>query len=641
MQGGIKFNKLYLVNFKNQIILQRMKYKAYVKTILFSPLFLLPSFLFAFTTVGPDTCTVNDDCINAIFIPDVHSDAGFVSVDGCNLYASPDSIFGECQMGDYPTVWYRMTTDQIAVVMNIEVYGLDFESPIISLFKSSGGCSSLEPIYLTGDMTCVIGTDGLAKVVGLPVENSTDYFIAISSLLSIGGNFGLDINTQSIGFACVTDRNVEIVARSNGGPLEGPFDPNEKVSFCFNVNSYTAANNGCQWFQGIVPVFGNGWDPSSFDALGQPMNATINADTIGELYNGLYGAATWDWFNTANYHYDHPHVTVADLDGNGTLDICNTYYESSCPDGGVYGGCCGPCWETPGNLLPPGWFAYGINGSCPQPGPPVSVDWGDGNTCGNGMGPWKFCFDLTTRDVPDCMTDTTRKDLSIGFVTFADGETGAWTGSSSVCGGDAPLKISLQAKCGRVSILDTEQLPPLCNGDTLQYIIDEPGVSHWEWNISPFWAVPYLTNKGENGFPINAPLVNYSGEPVDIQATLIGHMNVSPDKVVKKFTFKLDDQGTCETVSTESANGSRVDASKLRVFPVPANESVVLEWSFEVEKDASLEIYNSQGIRQELTTVSVSDRNQKRIDTSTWPQGVYMVSLSNGKIRYVARIAKY
>ncbi len=619
-----------------------MKYKTFLKTILFSPLFLFPSFLLAVTSSGPNSCTINDECVDAIQIQTIHSDLGFIYTFGCNLFAAPDSIFEACQMGDYPTVWYRMTTDLAALVMNVEVHGLDFQSPIISLFKSNGGCSSMEPIYLTDDnMTCVIGSAGIARVTGLPVEANTNYYIAVSSYLSIGGAFDLGISTTSNGFTCVTDRTVDIVSRSNGGPLEGPFDPDEKVRLCFNVNSYTAANNGCQWFQGIVPVFGNGWDPGSFDTQGQPMNATINGDTVGELYNGLYGSSTWDWFNTVDYHFDNPHVTVADLDGNGTLDMCNSLYESDCPSGGVTGACCNPCWYTPGDLLPPGWFAYGINGSCPDPGPPVGVDWGDGNTCSGGMGPWKICFDLTTRDIPDCMTDSTHKDLSIGFFTFADGETGAWAGVGSVCANDVPMKLSLQAKCGRISIRDNEQLSPLCSGDTLKYLIEEPGVNNWEWNISPHWAVPYLTNSGDNGFLIQAPLLNNSGHPVDVKATLIGYISGSTDKIVRKFNFKLDDQGTCESVSTESANNSRVDENKLRVFPVPAKESVVLEWSVDLERDAKLEIYSAQGILQEFTTVSASDRNQKRIDTNTWPQGIYMVSLFNGKFKYVSKIVKY
>ncbi|MBL0009570.1 MAG: hypothetical protein IPP25_21005 [Saprospiraceae bacterium] len=78
------------------------------------------------------------------------------------------------------------------------------------------------------------------------------------------------------------------------------------------------------------------------------------------------------------------------------------------------------------------------------------------------MGPWKFCFDLTTRGNPDCNLDSTRKDLSIGFFTFADGETGAWTGDASVCAYDGPGKISLKAKCGRVSTSDVEILGPFC-----------------------------------------------------------------------------------------------------------------------------------------------------------------------------------
>jgi hypothetical protein len=619
-----------------------MKLQTTLKSTLLSPLFLLTSLHAGVGSGGPNSCTINDECADAIYINTVYSDVGFVYTFGCNLFAAPDTIFEACQMGDYPTVWYRMTTDQAALVMNVEVHGLDFQSPIISLFESNGDCSSMQPIYLTEDnMTCVIGSGGIARVVGLAVNSNTTYFIAVSSYLSIGGAFELGISTKSKGFSCVADRQAEIVSRSNGGPLEGPFDPNETVRFCFNVNSFTATNNGCQWFQGIVPTFGNGWDPSSFDSLGQPLNATINGDTVGELYNGLYGASTWDWFNTVDYHHDLPYVTIGDLDGNGTLDMCNSLYESDCPAGGVTGACCNPCWNTPGSLLPPGWFAYGINGSCPDPGPPVGVDWGDGNTCGGGMGPWKMCFDLTTRDIPDCMTDSTSKDLSIGFFTFSDGETGAWTGEASVCANDVPLKLSLQAKCGRISIQDTEQLTPLCSGDTLQYVVEESGVSHWEWNISPHWAVPYLTNNGENGFLIQAPLLNNTGHPVDVQATLIGYYTGSTDKIVKKFTFKLDDQAACESVSTGSANESKVDSGKLRVFPVPANESVVLEWSFDLEKDAILEIYNAQGILQELITLSTADRNQKRIYTSAWPQGVYMLSLSNGKFKYIARMAKY
>ena len=114
-------------------------------------------------------------------------------------------------------------------------------------------------------------------------------------------------------------------------------------------------------------------------ANGQPLNATVNGNAIGLLYNGLYGASTWDWFLDVGYHYDNSFLQIGDFDGNGTVDMCHLLYSADCPAvGGIQGGCCGPCWINSGEILPPGWFAYGINGSCATPGPPISVDWGDG-----------------------------------------------------------------------------------------------------------------------------------------------------------------------------------------------------------------------------------------------------------------------
>jgi hypothetical protein len=616
-----------------------MKRKTTLLSILLSPLLFLSSSLLAFTASGPDTCTVNDDCQQAILINGVVSNQGFICITGCNMYASPDTLLQSCQMGDFPTVWYRLPLDESATVMNLEVYSTDVESPVISLFKTQSTCDELEQIPMPGDNAyCVIGVDGVAKAIGIPAQPSATYYIAISSLISIGGDFELCISAQSTGFKCVIDRDIEITARSNGGPLEGPFDPDETVSICLNVNEYSAANNGCQWFQGMVPVFGNGWDPTSFDINGQPINATINGNSMAEPENGIYSTAKWEWFTNADYHYDHPTMTIGDLDGNGVRDMCNSSYEVDCPHQGIEGACCNPCWiDTIGTILPAGWFAYNINGSCATPGPPVAVDWGDGGHCGGGMGPWQFCFDLKTRDVPDCMGDSTKMDLSIGFFTFADGETGAWTGNASICALDVPLKLSYKAKCGRIATHDLEHLPDLCSGDILEYRIEEQDISHWEWNISPHWAVPYLTNRGDNGFNIEAPLVNNTDEPVDITAVLIGYTEGSNDKVIRQFTFKLKDAVTCETVSTESP---KVDLDKLKVYPIPANESVMLEWSFDLERDATVEIYNSHGMVQDILNVSSADGQRKRIDMSDWSQGIYYISLSNGDFRYVARMVK-
>jgi hypothetical protein len=617
--------------------------KKIILVFLLSSFFINPAILFANFPILQDPCTQNDDCQSAILIPDVISNTTYACLQGCNLYASPELIDTNCQIGVFPTVWYKVTLDSIADVLNIMVSSIDFDQPVISLYSTHTNCDSLFPVdFTSGNLSCIIGSDGQVEAHGTPASANAVYYIAVSSFNSIGGNFEICVSTNSKTSNCMKDRNIEVVARSNGGPLEGPYDPKETVSICMNINEYTAAGNGCQWFQGIVPVFGNGWDPSSFDSSGQPANAKVNGNPFGVDGNGLYGTETWNWFDSVDYHYDNPNLTIADLDGNGRMDMCNSQYDMNCPSTGVIGGCCGPCWGAPlGDLLPPGWFCYGINGTCATPGPPIGVDWGDGNTCGGGMGPWKFCFDVTTRDVPDCMVDTTRRDLSLGYFTFADGEIGAWTGSASVCALDHPVKLSLQAKCGRIVSHDIEPLPPLCSGDTLNYKIEEPGISTWEWNISPFWAVPYITNHGENGFTTSAPLVNNNEEPVPISGVLIGRKEGSLDIIIRRFKFDLHNIENCPVVSVDHPNGSSGGSqNKIRIYPTPANESAVLEWTFDLQNEATIQVYNSQGILINRIPVSANEGYQKHIDTQSLETGVYFVSFSNGEFRYVTRLVK-
>ncbi len=606
---------------------------------LFSPLFFISQPIF-----GQDTCTVNSECFNAIDLGSPITDLSFIDYLGCNLYSSPDTLIDGCLMGDFPTVWYKFTTDGSAEALTVVLKSDDFENPVISVFKSAnGGCDDLETVLLTSsNLSCIIGTEGSAKIVGSLIEKGTTYYIAVSSYLSIGGDFSIHVRTLSGGSACVGDRSIEITGRENGGPLEGPFDPGEKVSICMHVIEYTAANNGCQWFQGLVPSFGNGWDPTSFDAQAQPLNATVNGTPIGDPGNGIYGAALWDWFNDVDYHHDNADFTIGDFDNNGRIEMCNSRHDPDCPVEGVSGGCCNPCWGAPlGDILPAGWFAYGINGSCPDPGPPIRVDWGDGNTCGGGMGPWAFCFDLVTRDIPDCSVDSTTRDLSLGFFTFADGETGAWTGSSSVCNMDAPLFLSLEAKCGRVNFMPPEILPVYESGDTLFFQIEEPDVMHWEWNISPFWAVPYIQNTGDNGFNLAAPLINKSGETIDITGIFIGHegpnLVESNDMVVRKIKFKLRSEVISAVSPDESADRH---ANKIKVYPMPVAGAAVLEWTFVLRQKAVLTIYDAQGNRVSQTSVLPGNSNRKQFETKDMLPGIYYISFGNAEFQYVTKMVK-
>jgi gliding motility-associated-like protein len=486
-------------------------------------------------------CFTNDNCTDATVINNVVSDQPFVCVDGCNLFADPEGFNNSCGIGDFSTVWYQVFTDNAATLMNIFVNSTEFDAPTISLFLAVNGCANLQPVGLTSsNLACIVGSNGEASALGSSVGANQTYYIAISSLNSVGGNFSICVNTISQASACVTNREIMVTARSNGGPLTGPFLPGETVSICMNVNSYTAAGNGCQWFQGLIPVFGNGWDPSSFDANGQPIGATVNGNAIGAANNGLYGTETWDWFTDVDYHYNNTFFQIGDLDGNGTVDMCNLLYDPNCPNlGGITGGCCGPCWGAPlGTILPPGWFAYGINGTCPTPGPPVRVDWGDGNTCGGGMGPWHFCFDLVTRPYPDCLTDETTMNLQLGFFTTADGETGSWTGSASVCALDQPSFLTLPMCCSQLAE-GFDDLDPICSGQQFVYVIDEPGVDFWSWTVASGPVTGATEGSGGPGTVIINTLNNVSGGPEVVTYTFLGFAGGACPVFAKEVTITV------------------------------------------------------------------------------------------------------
>lgn len=615
-----------------------------------------------------DTCSSNDVCSTAEGIFNVVSDQSYVCIQGCNLNAAPDDIVSMCQMGDFPTVWYVVPVDGEATVMNIEINSVDFESPVISLFTETAGCDQLQQINLSnGNMSCIIGSNGMAKAIGTSISGAQNYYIAVSSLISVGGDFELCVSTISNGSLCVVDRNLTVVARSNGGPLEGPFDPAEKISICMSVNSFTPLNNGCQWFQGIVPVFGNGWDPTSFDAKGQPLNARVNNNQMGSASNGIYGSSTWNWFEDVGYHHDNSRLNIGDFDGNGRNEICNGVYEINCPaNGGITGGSGPPCWEDPGDILPPGWFAYGIDGICADPGPPIRVDYGDGNSCSSPMGPWHFCFDLVTRDTPDCLGDSTTKDLSLGFFTFADGETGTWNGDASVCALDQPTKITLKALCGRIHRREPEQLQRLCAGDIFSYQIEEAGISHWEWNISPYWAVPFDVNNGSNGFVIQSEVYNPYDHYQDVTGTLIGHVEGSEDVVIRKINFQIAPCGYLIDILPYEGNekpikidppspGSNLSElpilqrstisfieNQIRVYPIPASERIFVEWpSRDFLLKGPIKLFGSDGTGVEEIVVNPEDGSRKMIDISHLAPGVYFVSVGSSEFRYVSRVIKF
>lgn len=378
---------------------------------------------------------INDHCSGAIDISDFQVNSGYSFYNGTTTDAEPESINGSCGIGDFPTVWYKFDLEQ-DMYLNIHVKSSTIFSPAISLYANT--CSTLLPIQLSNFENCASGSNGSLLSLNTRAQKNTRYFLAVTSNASLPGDFVLSINGIEGGSKCIERGSVEVIDRSGEGSLAGPFKPGETIRVSMNVDNFSGAKNNCQWFQGLVPSFGNGWDPLSFDANGQPLNARLNDKLFDGTSNGQYGPTIWEWLDNVDYHYDNPRLIVDDFDGNGRLDICNNFFDPDCQATNyVKGSCCGPCWDKePGTVLPAGWFAYGIAGSCVTSGPPVGVDWGDGAHCGN-MGKWHFTFDLKVREQEELEMGLDK--LSIGFHGFSDGQTGAWVGEESICALDAPI----------------------------------------------------------------------------------------------------------------------------------------------------------------------------------------------------------
>ena len=464
--------------------------------------------------IGEITTTASDGTGNCAGAGDP-----FTCVMGCNFLADEVDIPTNCMGANDPVVWFQFSTDANAALANIFVTSQEFEAPAFQLFQSlDGTCGDVIPI---GE--CSVGSAGEASLTDEEISAVTTYFLAVGGINTVGGDFEVCISILENLSACVLDADVEVTARSLGDDLEGPFFPGEVVSVCLNVNTYTSSGNNCQWIQGIIPTFGNGWDPSSFDGNGMPVDATLNGSGFPAPSPIGAAGAIWEWFpdGAVYYHHDNCFYNVGDFDGNGTLDICSALYDVDCDGPGLTGGQTGPCWDiNPGNPLPGGWFSYGINGLCPTPGSP-SVDYGDGTCCSCNMGPWNVCFDLMVREYPDCDQDPTTQDLSIGFITTADGETGSWNGGPSVCANDIPTAESLPICCNELVNLNDEH-DPLCSDGLFSWIADYPEIDFWEWSADAGSVIGTSEGSGPNGTSILDNLSNPGASSEIVTYSILG-----------------------------------------------------------------------------------------------------------------------
>ncbi|MEX0813944.1 MAG: hypothetical protein WD048_17120, partial [Chitinophagales bacterium] len=313
----------------------------------------------------------------------------------CNTGASPGPDFLGNNCYDYPgpTYWIEVTTPSDAATLNIDINSADLSNPYFTLFTTSD-CQN----YVVN--TCTQGSGGAVSNT-ISVTPNTTYLIAVSDLNGASGDFELCVTPNLDNSACATDKTLEVTSTSMGSPLTGPYLPGEVVTFCFTIDEWTLAN--CNYLQGIVPTFGDCWDPVSFDAQGRPVNITQQLQTIGVLNYppprpSCHGdpAGTWSWFPSGTVTYNNinnPNIP------NGTNVGAGWFFLTS------YDPLTGLCNAGPSN---------------------PNNSYGDANftSCAGPLSGWQVCFQLQTQSAIACKNG--ELDCSVSIKTYADGEIGVW-----------------------------------------------------------------------------------------------------------------------------------------------------------------------------------------------------------------------
>jgi hypothetical protein len=465
-------------------------------------------------------CTVNDSCQNAVIMmpispPDDAAPPEPECYTGCMDYNCPEPlIVNGCSLTDFEVVWMEVLVDDYADVMNIQLT-TDGWTPAIMVFQ--GTCDALMTLP---DEDCQVGAPGSLVYNGIAVDGPASYWIAIANQgpndVEIGnGDYEICITTHPDYAECSVNQSLEIIARSNdpdgslGLSLEGPFCPGESVTVRYELD-FDPTQTACQWFQGMVPKFGNGWDVENFNPSAYMPSPS--------------GGATWDWYPDGSVLYQEPNPFLCTymLD---SLYLCHPTYEIGCP--------CTPGFPT-GEPLPGGWFAYSPGGlaQCTNTGHP-NTGYGVPQGC-NVITHFTQEFEISVKQFDyqdDCLAAS---DLTITMYPFADGETGCW--SDNKCAGDIPEVKTYGVSCEIVGIAPIDPIS-ICSGDfaDFEFVTDPTNV----WIQITATGDAYVSGYSD------------SDDPEIVQQLINTHPDLEPQDVIYRAIAKTHIDAVCESDTTE------------------------------------------------------------------------------------------
>ena len=434
---------------------------------LLATLIVVPFVLGAACTPG-----TNQECVSAEAISYTKDIQKCVS--GCTTGATgglTDGSIGDCGYFPFQTVWYSFTTPPALTMMQLEINSAELGAAFVALLE--GSCGSLTTVK------CSQGINGSVSLKNIRLLGFTTYHIAVSSQDGTEGAFDLCLTIGEDASRCNTANSLTVRNTSLGSPAAGPFKTGEDVEFCYTISDYL--NTSCTYLHSIIPSFGNGWSPSSFNADGSPRNVTQSLTTQGELF--LLGddpvceydpIGDWDWYADG--------VVTYKLNGNNPYNLFN-------------GDPIGAGWSFL-NSVDPSCSDYSnfLPACCTNPTTDPNLGFGDNDYPGCYQDPsytWTVCFELTTEDPSNCATNN---DCSVSIKTYGDGETGAFTNGG--CRNDTPTEFAATLVCGSAPTVSALSNIEVCEDQTATFTINSNDPT-----ANFFWE----SSTGESGYSNTNP----------------------------------------------------------------------------------------------------------------------------------------
>ncbi len=327
----------------------------------------------------------NDNCSNALDVGVLEfgtPNCFNTSNEGANAeqpYISQGTCLGDVAMpSSAADVWYQFTVGDQGNFLDIDII-YDTDTLVMALYE--GTCDGLI------GRECEVDFGGaIVNTTFSPIAPGTTYYLQVSGGSPTDqGDFEVCITA----YGDFVDNGLCIIGQTvtvDPPPTLGSYEPGQTVTTCLTIEGYN--QDAADWFHGLVPVFGEGWDVSTLTYVAPP--------ACGDGSGGF-----WEWYDSV----EGTASSATSAQGPGF------FFETSS------GSTSGVIDDNPGN------------------------NYGDSGSTGCF---WEFCITVST--IATCPPGVNGDDLSITFLNFSDSETGSWD-ATSICPEDPDFTIKAVLAC--------------------------------------------------------------------------------------------------------------------------------------------------------------------------------------------------